>query len=712
MNSNNEILEPEMTLADFLSLLLRGWKITLLTTFFGSALGYVAARWAQPIYQADALIQIDTDSKGGFGGQLGELEEVFGASSKAETEAEILQSRMVLQPVVDTLGLMYSATPTSRWLRFLGRSGRVDLAFLDLPDLEQEADRGWMLVGRDSTMALVGPKGDSISQIELGKSYDIPYGESDTIRIEIRNAWYQPGEPFQLDVWDRHGVADGLYATLGVAERGKKTGILELSYSHRYPDQAAAILNEIARSYMRQNIDAKSAEAQKTLGFLKQQLPAVKAKLDSADAALNNYRLSRGTIDLSAEAKVALDQQVVLGQQLLELQQRKQELSRLYEEKHPQVAALNGQIGRIQQNMGKSSGKVRKLPQTQQEVVKLTRDVTVATEFYQTMLDKIQQLEVVRAGEVGSARIIDLAVEPNSPIKPNRMMILLMGVFGGFAVGFGFLLVRKVLDKGVRDVVVIEKLTQTSVFAQIAKSGIESKQGKKAHGRQILSEIATDDLAVESLRNLRTALEFSLLAQGGKVLGVSGLTPGVGKTFVSANLSALFAMSGKSVLLIDADFRKGRIQEFFDGQRAPGVTDLMSGRANLEQVLRKGKIPGLTVVTTGALPPNPAEMLGSQQFGTLVQGFRQRFDLVIIDTSPVLLVTDPALVFRHCDFVALVLKQGEHHSKDIVEGIRLAKAKEDLPVCLALNQCQDGYDLSGKYRRYGKYASDPSERVG
>lgn len=712
MKSIDETIPAEMTLADLLSLALRGWPILCVTTLLGAAFGFVASKMAQPVYQADALVQIDTEAKGGFGGQLGELEEVFGASSKAETEVEILQSRMVLLPVVDTLGLVYSATPKARWLKFLGREGRIDLAYVDLPDVPEAAERDWLLVGRDTaTLTLVGPKGDSICQIEPGKRYDIPYG-SDTIKIEIRDAWYQAGEPFALGVWDRHGMADGLYATLNVAERGKKTGILELSYTHRYPDRAAAILNEIAHSYMRQNIDAKSAEAQKTLVFLKQQLPAVKARLDSADAALNTYRLSRGTIDLSAEAKVALDQQVVLGQQLLELQQRKQELSRLYEEKHPQVAALNGQIGRIQQNMGKSSGKVRKLPQTQQEVVKLTRDVTVATEFYQTMLDKIQQLEVVRAGEVGSARIIDLAVEPNAPIKPNRRMILLMGLVGGFFVGAGFLFVRKALDNGVRDVAIIEKLTQTSVFAQIPQSGIEAKQGKKKSGRAILSEIATDDLAVESLRSLRTALEFSLLGQGGKVLGISGLTPGVGKTFVSANLAALFAMSSKNVLLIDADFRKGRLHEFFDGLRAPGVTDLMSGRANPEQVLRKTKLPGLTVATTGLLPPNPAEMLGSQQFASLVEGFRARYDLVIIDTSPVLLVTDPSLVFRHCDFVALVLKQGEHHSKDIQEGIRLAKVKADLPVCLALNHCEDGYDISGKYRRYGKYASDPAERVG
>lgn len=702
MSQNFDTPSTEPSLIDWAIVGLKGWKLLLLTTLVGGILGYIKAKWEQPVYQSNSLIQIETEDMGGYNSTLGELNDVFSAVSKAETETEIVRTRMVLMPVVETLNLRYSATSTSRVLRFKGRSGRVELTFLSLPEPTSPKERPWRLVGRDSdTMSLVSPKGDSVGLVVAGQPFEQIYGE-DTIQVHIDRFHATLGEEFDLGISDVVDVAAYLNSALSVSEKGKKTGVLQLLYLDRYPDQAARILNEIARAYMRQNIDAKSAEAQKTLTFLKSQLPGVKAKLDSAESELNNYRLSRGTVDLSAEAKLALDRQVQLGQQLLELQQKKQELSRLYENSHPQVAALNNQITRVQGAMGQSSGKVRALPRTQQEVLKLTRDLTVATQFYETMLDKIQQLEVVRAGEVGSARILDTAVIVDTPVMPNRRRIQMLGLAAGFAVGFLLLLLRKALDKGVRDAAQIEKLTQTSVFAQVPRSDVELRNTRRKGSRTILAAAAPEELALESLRSLRTALEFSLLGQSGKILGISGLTPGVGKSFVSTNLAALFAATNRRVLLIDADLRKGRLHTCFGCERNPGLSELLRKHTALETVLKpQDQFPGLYFIPTGTLPPNPSEMLGSAQLGELLKQLSGAFDLVVIDTPPLLLVTDPALVLRHVHHATLVLEQGQHTSSEIREGVRLARVREDLNLSLVLNKC----DLdSGVYGKYGNYS--------
>ncbi len=699
----NSTVETELTFIDLVKVALSNWKLLLLTTLVGSFGGLVLSRWIQPVYEVDALVQIQTEETGMPSFSSGELEDMFTAVSKSETESEILGSRMVLLPVVDTLHLEFDAFPASKLNRILGKQGRIDLRLLDLPSLQKQR-KPWLLVGRnDSTLTLVSPRGDSLGQVPVGQEVHFPFG-SDTAKVFVDAARAKPGEVFQLSISDPTDVASMLYGSLKIQERGKKTGILELTFKHRHPDMASKILNEVTRSYMRQNIDAKSAEASKTLVFLKQQLPFVKSRLDSADSALNAYRLSRGTVDLTAEAKLALDRQVELGQQMLELQQKKQELSRLYEEGHPQVAAINSQIARIKGALGSSSGKVRSLPKTQQEVLKLTRDVTVATQFYEAMRDKIQQLEVVRAGEVGTARIIDTAQAFGNQVAPKGRRIILLGLVGGLLIGYAAALTLKLVNQGAIDASVIERITQTSVFAQIPISSMESRFKKRNRTASILAQSHPDDLAIESLRGLRTALEFSLHGESGKILAISGLTPGVGKSFVSVNLASLFASTGKRVLLIDGDLRKGRLHGYFANSRTPGLSEVLSGKLCWNDAIHPPTSSGVSFLATGTLPPNPSEMLGSDQLSKLLSELKTSYDLVIVDTSPVLLVTDPTLIFRHSDHTTLILEQGAHSNSEIQEAVRLAKTFQATKLSFVLNKCALEFSHYGKY---GKYTRSP-----
>jgi tyrosine-protein kinase Etk/Wzc len=710
MTSNFEEQGAEPTFYDWFVLVISGWKVLLLGTFVGAIVGFLNMRWAVDLYYVDSTVLIETEQNPSLGA-YGDLEDMLMASSNSKTEEEIFRSRMVLIPVVDSLSLRFIANPTSVMDRFLGQMGRIEFNDLRLPRVAEGLEP-WKIVGRtDSLATLVTPQGDSLNLLQLGVPFETVF-KGDTLRVEIALLEARAGEEFEVAVRSTARAVQKLLGALSVKEKGKSTGLLQLGFIDEHPDRAMEILNEVTRSYMRQNIDAKSAEASKTLGFLKAQLPAVKAKLDSADSALNAFRRSRGTVDLTTEAKLALDQQVTLSQQLLEAQQKKLEYSRLYEENHPMVISLSKQIARYQSTIGKASTKSKSLPGTQQEVLKLTRDVTVATAFYESMLDKIQQLEVVRAGEVGNARILDSAQYPSGPSFPNRRNGIILATLVGFVLGFGLLLLKKVFDKGVADPAKIERQSRASIFAQIPQSRLEWRQNSRLRQRALLSDLDPDDLAVEGIRNLRTALEFSLVGQGGKVLGISGLTPRVGKSFVSANLSCLFAMTGKKILLVDADLRKGRLQAFFEAPRAPGLSDLLSGRVTLEESIRRvGKSAVFHFLPTGTFPSNPAEMLGSVHFGDLIGRLRAEYDLIIVDTSPALLVTDPSLVMRHVDHVTLVLEQGGHSMADILEAIRLVKVKPELGVSLVLNKCRDQMGF-GKNSRYGRYAPTRGAEVG
>lgn len=698
----------EASLADWVDLIVGKWKFLLVTTLIGTAFGMFLSRWKPSIYQADALLQIQTDNSGESMGQYGDLEAMFGSTSAAETEIEIIRSRMVLQPVAEALNLGYLGTARTSYRRLLDREGRIGIGDLSLPPLQEGSLSPWQLKTlNDTSLILIDPMKKELFQVPVGQTVETPIGD-DTLRIRVDFLQSEPGELFSLAIAGPSWALRKVRGPLAVKEKGKNTGIIELRYEDTDPDRAAIILNEVVRSYLRQNIDSKSAEASKTLEFLRQQLPHVKARLDSADSKLNTYRLSMGTVDLTSEAKMALEQQVDLGKHLLELEQKKKELSRLYEESHPQISALNSQMSQVRQTMGRSSGKVRSLPRTQQEVLKLTRDVTVATEFYQAMLDKMQELEVVKAGEVGSARVLDTAITPTSPIRPDRRAISVLGVIAGFLIGFAFLVLRKAFDKGVQDLASLEQLTGLSVLAQIPVSKTQSRVSRSSSGTRVLSIQDPSDLAVESIRSLRTAIEFTVLSRGQKVVCVSGLTPGVGKSFLSANLAALLSSAGKKVALVDADLRLGHLNTIFGVASTPGLAELMLGKASMETVLvPPPELPELRFVSCGSCPGSPSELLSLPSFDKFIGELRERFDIVIIDTPPILLVTDASIALRSSDHCLLVLEQGGHSPSDIGEAVRRTKIKAGIEASLIMNKCAI---LPGNYQRYKPYGPKASKR--
>ncbi|MEN9306559.1 MAG: hypothetical protein RL173_491 [Fibrobacterota bacterium] len=698
----------EASLTDWVDLIIKKWKFLVLTTLIGAGAGQFVSRWKPSIYQADALIQIEIANNGESFGQYGELEDMFGSTSAAETEIEVLRSRMVLEPVSETLHLRNLGFARTSYRRLLGKEGRIRVGELSLPPLPEDAQSTWQLKTlNDTSLILVDPMEKELFQVPVGQAVEFVVG-IDTLRLRVDFLQSEPGELFLLSRASPSWALRKVRGPLAVKEKGKNTGIIELRYEDTDPELASIVLNEIVRSYMRQNIDSKSAEARKTLEFLRQQIPYVKARLDSADSVLNSFRLSMGTVDLTSEAKIALEQQVDFGKQILELEQRKKELSRLYEENHPQIAALNAQMSQVRQTMGRSSGKVRKLPKTQQEVLKLTRDVTVATEFYQAMLDKMQQLEVVKAGEVGSARVLDTSIVPTSPVRPDRGAIAGFGVVAGFLIGFLILVGRKAFDKGIQDASSLERMTGLTVIAQIPVSKTQVRIARNASPPRLLSIVDPSDLAVESIRSLRTAVEFTLLSRRHKVLCISGLTPGVGKSFLSANLATLLAAAGKKVVLVDADLRMGQLNSIFGVNASPGLAELILGKASMESVIQSyAAIPDFWFVPCGNCPGSPSELLSSPAFDSFVGELRGRFDVVIIDTPPVLLVTDASIALRSSDHCLLILEQGQHSPDDIREAVRRTKIRPELDASLVLNKCAI---VLGNYQRYKSYGVPAPKR--
>ena len=690
-------ISNSITIAEFAQLLWKKKFLIVLFVIVATMLGATYAMWVRPQFTSDALLQVNvkgTSSKATKA--FGEMGAVLDLASPADAEIELIKSRMVLSYVVEAEHLYIWTVPVGFWDRLMHREGRMDVDSLRVPE-KVRAKRWFAIATGEKTYSILSSEGKVVLD---GKEGEIAFAEyaGDTLAIRVNFMEARKGQKFALIHGTPLKAERALAAGLNVMEKGKQTGIILFRYSHRYPDRAASILNTIAKTYLRQNVEMRSAEAEKTLEFLEAQLPGVKAKLDSAEKVLADYRYSIGSVDVSGETKAHLDKEGQLQRQIMQLEQERQAAMRLFKAEHPNVQTIVKQQNRVRAELAQLKKNAEKMPLTQQEVKRLQEEVAVNNEVYTNMLNNIQQLRVVRAGEVGNVRIVDFAQIEQSQTKPNKSRILMASVVFGFIFGVLFVFLMYILRNGVKSASEIERETGLSVFAKIPQSSSKFLRKRKSvphHTPFVLEN--TDDKVSEAFRSLQTALSFLMPNPEHSVILVMGLIPGVGKSFVSMNLAAVVAASGKKVLLIDADMRRGVIHS-----RANfGLVDVLVGKATLDTAAAPKYDDNLFVMNAGKTKLAACELLRSDAMDNLLKEAREKFDMIIVDTPPLYLVTDAELICTLVDYSLFVLHYGRHSMEDIKETVERVRRYSNKPGAIVMNHCEHEPGRYG-YGYYGK----------
>lgn len=704
----------------------RKYFIIALTALF-MFVGVVYAVLSQPVYQATAMLQVESSGSSvpGFDDMGG----MFESTSAAVTEIELLKSRSIIGEAVDALNLDITVEPKlfpyigNRAFRTFTPMQENDLAEpsfgassyawggesinvfrFDVPrnainqtyTLIAQANNSVALLNGDDEQILAGKVGEELTN---GK-----------FSLTIRSLNARPGTEFLLSRKDRLNTILDLQAAIGASEKGKDSGIINLSLQSTQPSYAEKVLDKVAAIYVRRNVERNSAEAQKSLEFLEVQLPEIKKQLEFAEQRFNDYQIKRQSINITLETQGVLEQVVELETKLQELNLKRLELGRKFKKDHPTYQGMLEQIEAVENQKQELVGEVGNLPETQQELLRLKRDVEVSNEIYTLLLAKTQELDIVRAGTVGNVRIIDYAeVNTSKPVKPKKALIVVMATMLGGMLSVAIVLIQKAMHKGIEDPSEIEALG-IPVYASVPHSDFQDKlsgfaeRARKNKTNKPKSILALDnpaDLAVEALRSLRTSLHFAMMEAKNNIIAISGPSPSVGKSFISVNLASVLAQSGKKVLIIDADMRKGYLQNQFGLKWADGLSDYLSGRLNLEQVTKPTKVKGLCVITRGQIPPNPSELLMHSNFSKLVEEVGVAYDIVIIDTPPILAVTDPAIVSAHSGTTLLVTRFGQSHVREI-ELTRNRFEQNGIDVkCVVFNSVVK--KASNAYGYYGYY---------
>ncbi|MBB6100754.1 tyrosine-protein kinase Etk/Wzc [Paraburkholderia bannensis] len=481
----------------------------------------------------------------------------------------------------------------------------------------------------------------------------------------------RPGTQFVLRRASTFDTIGALQQKLVIAEKSKLSGIVGVTLDGADSQTTTEIVNAVAAAYVEQNVNRKSAQAEHTLTFLEQQLPDLRKQLDEAENRYNEFRNKNGTVDLTEESRLLLQQIVDSKTKLVDLQQQRIEMAQRFTGSHPALVALDSQIAALETQQAQLSRRVGALPDTEQSALRLLRDVRVNTQLYTNLLNNAQQLRILKAGQTGSVRVVDYAVSEIEPVKPKRPTVISLSLLLGLIVGIATIFARNAFFGGVEDSEEIERVLGLPVYATIPHSDAQERaeaENRRApkNTQHVLAASMPGDVAIEGIRSLSTSLQFGLLETTNNIIAITGPSPGVGKSFTSVNLAAVLAASGRQVLLIDGDMRRGDIHRQFGIKRNPGLSNVIAG-FDLEKAITRELLPNLDILPKGSVAPNPAELLMSNQFEKLMDELSSRYDIVVIDAPPILAVTDAALIGRHAGATLLVARHGYHPMPELVE---------------------------------------------
>lgn len=683
----------------------RQWTVLAIT----AAVVAMASAWlfvSPPVYETSVLVQVTgrTRPAAAFG-DLGTAPEV---PTRTEGELQVLRSRTLIGAVVDRLGLDVDVRPRSAPVigaAIARRHGAPELAPAPF-GLERFAWGGERvrvqklavsdaLVGEDLVLtALDGGRyrlatEDGALKLEGEVGTALTGGAGDeSVELLVSELVARPGTEIVVKKLHHGDVVERLKAALKIAEQGRDSGVAGVSLHGGDPARIAAVLDTLTAEYVRQNVERTSAESEKSLAALEAQLPSLKQHVERAEAALNGFRQKNGTLNFPVEAQAMFVRLGEIDRSLAELDLRTAELTGQYTEKHPELLTVAHRAEQLRAQRGQLEARMRALPNLDLESTRLARQLNVATELYLTVLGRAEELRIVRSGTTGGVRVLEQAAVPLRPVAPKPAFVLTLATLLGLGLGVGFVLVRRAVDRTARSAQEIEAATGLSVLAAIPRSASQRKLARRGRRGPLaaLSVAKPGDPAVEDLRSLRTSVQFALHGSRSGLIAVGGLTDGAGKSFVSVNLAHLLAAAGSRVLVVDADLRRGILHRYFGGEIAPGLADVLAGSAPLDAAIRHADVPNLDVLTAGRSPRNPSELLAGPAFQRLLGEVARRYDAVVVDTPPILAVTDAALVGRQAAVNLLVLRAGEHDLGEIDFALRRLEQSGVVVTGLVLNQ--------------------------
>lgn len=759
-----EVERGQLTAREMLNLMRDHiWEIVAATVaVFLLAVAYQLI--ATPVYSADVLVRVDPPEPNALGLALQTQEALPPPAPSPSTEMGVMRSRTVLDPVIDRYRFDVSikprripiigdiadkfstpGEPNGAWLglkSFAWGGEVVKVGYLNVPQSLEEEKLSLIALG-DGAYELLGPSGEFLIKGTVGKP-----AEGNGISMLVNQLAARPGTHFEVIRWNSVDATKRFMDVVKITDKVKDSGLIQIEYADKSPSKAAEVANALGQQYLAAAIAGRQLNDTQTLNFIKGELPRLLADLRKSEEALKSFRANSNSMQPTTEAQSYLQGGLDLDRQIASLELQRTQLLEKYAPGSRWIQSVDTQLAQLKKTKAEFDGRFQGMPASERESVDLIRAQKVAETVYMGMVQKAEQLTVRRASTTGGAHILDSAVRPHRPVKPDPLIVLPGGFVLGLVAGVFIVFMRRHVLVGVTDPRYVERRLSVPVVGEVLFShqqslldrglpaaarkplpgaggrsalqmqrgaeGSEAATGEKidpsfgTSGNKILAERFPHDASVEALREVRTAMARDLAHTRNNIVMVTGPTTSAGKSFVAANLATLHAEAGARVALIDGDMRRGHLAAFFSQSNRGGLSEVLAERMPLRDVLRQVGIEGVTFMSCGARPENPAALLTRPRFREILQRLSSHFDLVIVDTPPFLAVTDASIIANETGASLLVLRSGMQTEEEIADTIKKIERAGGRVAGAVFN----GIPLRRSTRNYGyatNYASDFGE---
>jgi tyrosine-protein kinase Etk/Wzc len=707
------------------------WEIAGITTAV-VALGLAYLFIATPIYMSDVLLRVDPPEPNQFGLALQSQEAMPPPAPSTSTEMAVMQSRSVIGPIIEkyrfdvsviphTLPVLGSVAekfatpghPSAPWLglrSFAWGGEQVRVASLEVPRSLEEEKLKLVVLG-NGEYELRGPSDEHLLAGKVGE-----LAKADGISMMISQLVARPGTQFEVIRWNELDAVTRFMKLMEVKDKAKDTGLIEVTFTDKYPEKAAEVTNAITQQYIATAIENRQQNDSATLAFITRELPRLRDELKRSEEALSDYEASSKSVQPTSEAQAFLQGGIDFDKQIAALQIQRTQLMEKYTPDSRWVVNVNTQLAQLSAAKAAFDQRFGGMPVAQRKNVDLTRDAKVAETIYLGMVQKAEQLSVRRASTSGGVHIVDEAIPALHPERPKPVIVLAGSVFLGLFLGAFSVFMRRHVMTGVTDPLYVEHRLSVPLYGEVlfskqqmkldvemaglSRRGLSGK-GRDAGGLQRSSMLNDDrsqnsvrlagmdvgdsrllatrfahDPSVEALRTVRTAISRDLAHAPNNIVMFTGPTPAAGKSFVAANLAALHAETGARVLLIDADMRRGHLASFFGQTNRNGLGEVLKGHIKPFDAIRNVGVDGLYFMACGSHTEYPAALLMKHGFKEMLQRFSEHFDLVVIDTPPFLAVTDASIIASEAGATILVLRSGMQSEAEIADTVKKLERSE------------------------------------
>jgi len=750
-----------LDLKQIFSRVLNNWYWIVLSVLICLALSHLYARYKTPNYKISARVLVNDEKKGaglsGGADLLGDLGGLLGTKSTVDNEAEILKTRNLMEQVVKDIGLniTYYRKGTVKNIELYESPYKVKI--ISAVDTIKAADvrvdflqNGKLAITADGLDTLVG----------FDHSFAIP--EVGVVQI-VRNAGISAAdEKYSFNIKSVDSRVMDLMDALTVEVKNKQITVIDLTLNHPIPKKGEDILSKLIEKYVQANLKDKNEVADSTVKFIQNRLAYIGGELGGLEGNIQDFKQKNNLADMSEQSKLLvqttgqyvndlgkIETQISVLKSLQEylkdeaknkrvlpsslipvdvvfngavekyngltlerarrligvtevnpgIQLMDKEIANARADIESNIATtLNGLIitrNRISEQMKKAEGQVKNVPQIERNYLNLARQQRIKQELYIFLMQKSEETAISKTSNIANSRTIDPPKSEIKPFSPKKAVVYLMGLVAGLVIPLGLMYVKDMLNDKVQAKEDILKITHVPIIGEISHDQETDNMAVANRSRSAISE---------QFRALRTNLSFFFKNADEKVILITSSMSGEGKSFVSINLGNILALTNKKVLLMELDLRKPGLSAKLEISNPVGFTNYVTNtELSTKDIVKPLKIQeNLFIVSSGPIPPNPAELLLSERTKSLMEELKQQFDYIIIDAPPIGIVTDAQLMASYADVSMYVVRQNYTLKQQlkIVDDLQLSGKMKGLSIVVNDIHATKGYGYGYSYGNY------------